>query len=437
MSHLEVEYSQAFVDRAANLSYQEVSAVFHLPLHEACVQLRVDESSLKKRCRQLNIPRWPYRKRCTLVKELETERTTAQTASNNTQSVSAPSILTKKQSKMFHCFSLLKNKAPSQIQLQSPFDGIHQPDAMKYEEINSPQSFSPPNSFGTHIPHGKSYWQDQKSPQYNTTAYPKGSPAWDDAQPPTPNTPNYNNNNNPHHGSYQQQGYQNSPHFPPSPFSHHQQHCVAPSSHYQQPPPSPFSQPSQPQSPFSPQYQQSPGPRPIQDSPFAPHQTPQPSFHDRYHAPTYTSSAMTHGYEPHSEYYRPKHYQQNSSHHQSHHPTIQHNAPQHQPHPSASHDQHSRQGSTLPSVHDLLAGINESEGRPYAPTPSKNWEQPRIQETYQVPYHLKEQGPRPTEYGIQHHQQTQRVPFGTKTENRERFSSFAEPISNYSQTYHY
>jgi hypothetical protein len=56
----EVEYSQAFVDKAAHLSYQEVSAVFHLPLHEACVQLRVDEASLKKRCRQLNISRYVY-----------------------------------------------------------------------------------------------------------------------------------------------------------------------------------------------------------------------------------------------------------------------------------------------------------------------------------------------------------------------------------------
>ena len=55
--------SDFFVNIAANLSYASIAQYFRLPLHEACVFLHVDETSLKKRCRELGIRRWPYRKR--------------------------------------------------------------------------------------------------------------------------------------------------------------------------------------------------------------------------------------------------------------------------------------------------------------------------------------------------------------------------------------
>lgn len=49
--------SDFFVNIAANLSYSAIAQYFRLPLHEACVFLHVDESSLKKRCRELGIRR--------------------------------------------------------------------------------------------------------------------------------------------------------------------------------------------------------------------------------------------------------------------------------------------------------------------------------------------------------------------------------------------
>jgi len=50
-------------ERTAKLTLKEISAVFHMPLHEACVQLQADEPALKKRYRELGITAWPYRKR--------------------------------------------------------------------------------------------------------------------------------------------------------------------------------------------------------------------------------------------------------------------------------------------------------------------------------------------------------------------------------------
>jgi hypothetical protein len=42
-------------ERTMRLTLQEISAVFHMPLHEACVQLQADEPTLKKRYRELGI----------------------------------------------------------------------------------------------------------------------------------------------------------------------------------------------------------------------------------------------------------------------------------------------------------------------------------------------------------------------------------------------
>ncbi len=40
------------------LNHDEIAAYFNLPLYEACVHLKVDEASLKKRCRDLGILRF-------------------------------------------------------------------------------------------------------------------------------------------------------------------------------------------------------------------------------------------------------------------------------------------------------------------------------------------------------------------------------------------
>lgn len=40
---------------------KKVQTVFHLPISEAAYALGVGVTVLKKQCRQINIPRWPYR----------------------------------------------------------------------------------------------------------------------------------------------------------------------------------------------------------------------------------------------------------------------------------------------------------------------------------------------------------------------------------------
>jgi hypothetical protein len=177
---MEVEYSQAFVDKAANLSYQEVSAVFHLPLYEACAHLRVDESSLKKRCRQLNIPRfvlyfiflniirWPYRKRYDdLIKQIDDAKQVA---------------CSQKSSKMFHCFSLLKNKAPT----------LDQQNNSNTKQQDSSPLLTPNSS------HCRNHFRQEQG-------------LHDHSQPPTPTTPGFNSNY-PHRSHHQQSNLLSSPH---------------------------------------------------------------------------------------------------------------------------------------------------------------------------------------------------------------------------------
>lgn len=43
-------------------SFEELSAVFHLPIEAASQKLCTSTTQLKKRCRALGIARWPYRK---------------------------------------------------------------------------------------------------------------------------------------------------------------------------------------------------------------------------------------------------------------------------------------------------------------------------------------------------------------------------------------
>ncbi|EFC49747.1 predicted protein [Naegleria gruberi] len=98
--------SDYFVNNAANLSYLSISQYFKLPLHEACVALRVDESSLKKRCRELGIRRWPYRKRCNITSGKNTQAQQVEESSASGD-------------QLFSCFQLNKGKSPVAQKMKS------------------------------------------------------------------------------------------------------------------------------------------------------------------------------------------------------------------------------------------------------------------------------------------------------------------------------
>lgn len=50
---------------------KKVQSVFHLPISEAAHALGVGVTVLKKQCRRINIPRWPYRKLASVEKLIE------------------------------------------------------------------------------------------------------------------------------------------------------------------------------------------------------------------------------------------------------------------------------------------------------------------------------------------------------------------------------
>lgn len=49
------------------LSLEQIKENFSVPLHQAALKLQVSVKDLKRRCRELNIARWPYKKRKTLI----------------------------------------------------------------------------------------------------------------------------------------------------------------------------------------------------------------------------------------------------------------------------------------------------------------------------------------------------------------------------------
>lgn len=57
---------------AAQLTYEQLKSVFHIPMHQASIALNVDLLELKRRCRELKISRWPYRKRKVVSKSSKT-----------------------------------------------------------------------------------------------------------------------------------------------------------------------------------------------------------------------------------------------------------------------------------------------------------------------------------------------------------------------------
>lgn len=53
------------------ITFGQLAPLFHLPLREAATQLLVCTTVLKKRCRNLGIHRWPYRKMRSLERQIE------------------------------------------------------------------------------------------------------------------------------------------------------------------------------------------------------------------------------------------------------------------------------------------------------------------------------------------------------------------------------
>eukprot|EP01080_Neovahlkampfia_damariscottae_P011076 gene11076-3782_t len=43
-----------------DFTYDQISSLFHLPLHEACIHLGVPKEELNKACRRFGVKRWPY-----------------------------------------------------------------------------------------------------------------------------------------------------------------------------------------------------------------------------------------------------------------------------------------------------------------------------------------------------------------------------------------
>ncbi|GAQ80799.1 RWP-RK domain-containing protein [Klebsormidium nitens] len=58
---------RAPLKRAGKLTVEDLTPYFDMPMSEACKALGIGSTVLKRRCRDLNIPRWPYRK----VKSIE------------------------------------------------------------------------------------------------------------------------------------------------------------------------------------------------------------------------------------------------------------------------------------------------------------------------------------------------------------------------------
>lgn len=55
----------------AKEGYQRISQYFHLPMNEASAKLGVSRGVLRSYCRELGIPRWPYRPVSSVEKQVE------------------------------------------------------------------------------------------------------------------------------------------------------------------------------------------------------------------------------------------------------------------------------------------------------------------------------------------------------------------------------
>jgi hypothetical protein len=152
-------------NRAANLSYAEISQYFSLPMHEAIVQLKVDETSLKKRCRMLGISRWPYRKRMNLLNNKKRNDTSSNAENSSLDTEDAEK---KKKNSLFKCFQVFKlqKKEPPAPKLSEEEHALKQ--NMMQREYNS--RFEPVESTRERVKRGE-YWRNQP----NSTVYSSGT----------------------------------------------------------------------------------------------------------------------------------------------------------------------------------------------------------------------------------------------------------------------
>ena len=51
-----------------SLSKEHISQYFHMPMHQAAEHLNISLTGIKRKCREVGIQRWPYRKLISLQK---------------------------------------------------------------------------------------------------------------------------------------------------------------------------------------------------------------------------------------------------------------------------------------------------------------------------------------------------------------------------------
>ncbi|KAF9601940.1 hypothetical protein IFM89_024274 [Coptis chinensis] len=57
-----ITYTAASPEHVASISFDDISKYFGRPVREACANLKVGQTVLKRKCRDFGIPKWPYRK---------------------------------------------------------------------------------------------------------------------------------------------------------------------------------------------------------------------------------------------------------------------------------------------------------------------------------------------------------------------------------------
>ncbi|KAK9808846.1 hypothetical protein WJX72_004877 [[Myrmecia] bisecta] len=109
---------------SSEITQEELSAYFHLPSEEACKQLGVGLTVLKRQCRRFGIRRWPFRKMKSLERLIENVETglSSGTHARHLQSKSVDELLQQKQ-KLASC--QVMDLEPDVKRLQQAFSKAH------------------------------------------------------------------------------------------------------------------------------------------------------------------------------------------------------------------------------------------------------------------------------------------------------------------------
>lgn len=86
--------------------YEDIEKLFNMTIEDACKNLGISKTSLKKICRHFNIEKWPYKR---LIKNntIKTEIPIKKTNKNNTIKPAIPIKKTNKNSEMYNDLSFL------------------------------------------------------------------------------------------------------------------------------------------------------------------------------------------------------------------------------------------------------------------------------------------------------------------------------------------